>query len=136
MTPAARGPAADRVHRDRPAAPGLLPARPGQRLLRRPRVHRRPGHGHCPLRRAPGRRQPRTWARRQTVTGPAHVHRRGPARARYEAAGAADGTGSDDGLARNLADYDARFSVDIRLPRPPRRGVSLQDSGLSAAYAQ
>lgn len=70
-------------------------------------------------------RHPRTLAPRQTVTGPVHVHRRSPAPRPYKAAGAAGGTGSDDGLARDLADYDARFGVDFRPPRPPHRGVSL-----------
>lgn len=57
-------------------------------------------------------RHSRSWARRQTVTDPAHVAAAARLRARYRHAG--NSPGSDDGgLVRNLADYDARFGVDF-----------------------
>lgn len=58
---------------------------------------------------------PRSWARRQTVTDPAHVAAAARLRAGYQQARSlSDGRGSDDGgLVRNLADYDARFGVDF-----------------------
>jgi hypothetical protein len=68
---------------------------------------------------------PRTWARRQTVTDPAHVAAAARLRARYQQAGIAGGRSSDGGLVRNLADYDARFGVDFD-PDAPAAGPGTQ----------
>jgi hypothetical protein len=63
---------------------------------------------------------PRSWARRQTITDPAHVTAAARLRARYQQAGnVSAGPGSDHGgLARNLADYDARFGIDFDAGTP------------------
>ncbi|MBF6302967.1 IS21 family transposase [Nocardia amamiensis] len=57
---------------------------------------------------------PRVWARRRTVTDPAHVQTAARLRAAY--GHRTPPTEPDDGpggLVRNLADYDARFGVDF-----------------------
>jgi hypothetical protein len=57
---------------------------------------------------------PRSWARRQTVTDPAHVVAAARLRASYQARCRSGDRGSGDGgLVRDLADYDARFGVDF-----------------------
>ena len=53
----------------------------------------------------------RIWARQQTVTDPAHVVT--AARLREAFGGKVFHHTSDDDLARDLADYDARFGVDF-----------------------
>src|SRR5215831_4368088 len=52
----------------------------------------------------------RSWARRQTITDPAHVAAAARLRARYQQARTVC---DDGGLVRDLADYDARFGVDF-----------------------
>jgi AcrR family transcriptional regulator len=63
-------------------------------------------------------RHPRSWARHQTITDPAHVATAARLRAGYQRARAAgSGPGGDPGgLVRDLADYDARFGVDFGAP--------------------
>lgn len=63
---------------------------------------------------------PRSWARRQTVTDPAHVAAAARLRARYQQAGSVSGSpaSGDGGLVRSLADYDARFGVDFDAETP------------------
>jgi transposase len=57
---------------------------------------------------------PRSWARRQTITDPAHVAAAARLRASYQHAGTVRvGPGGNEGLVRNLADYDACFGVDF-----------------------
>jgi transposase len=77
----------------------------------------------------------RSWARRQTISDPAHVATAARMRADYRHAGAGRGTGGgtrggaggrDDGewgLVRNLADYDARFGIDFTVDGSPATGV-------------
>jgi hypothetical protein len=64
----------------------------------------------------------RSWARRQTISDPAHVATAARMRADYQHAGAGGGdAGRDDGqtgLVRNLADYDARFGIDFTIDGP------------------
>jgi hypothetical protein len=52
---------------------------------------------------------PRSWARRQTITDPAHVATAARLRADYQRGPACH----DGGLVRDLADYDARFGIDF-----------------------
>jgi hypothetical protein len=57
----------------------------------------------------------RSWARRQTITDPAHVRSAAQLRASYQQAGSSS-TGRDleeDGLVRDLAGYDTRFGIDF-----------------------
>lgn len=59
---------------------------------------------------------PRSWARRQTITDPAHVAAAARLRARYQQARTVSGgrpAGDEGGLVRDLADYDARFGIDF-----------------------
>ena len=59
-------------------------------------------------------RHPRSWARRQTITDPAHVAAAARLRAGYQHARAAGSgpAGDEAGLVRSLAGYDARFGID------------------------
>jgi hypothetical protein len=67
----------------------------------------------------------RSWARRQTISDPAHVATAARMRADYQRAGAGRGSGAaghdDDqwALVRNLADYDARFGIDFAIHGGP-----------------
>lgn len=59
---------------------------------------------------------PRSWARRQTITDPAHVATAARLRADYQHTRDRDaGDDADDagGLVRDLGDYDARFGIDF-----------------------
>jgi Helix-turn-helix domain len=59
---------------------------------------------------------PRSRARRQTITDPAHVAAAARLRAGYQRVRPA---GDDSGLVRNLADYDARFGIDFGTASQP-----------------
>jgi hypothetical protein len=63
----------------------------------------------------------RSWARRQTITDPAHVAAAARLRAGYQHARTAGSgpSGEDCGLVRNLADYDARFGIDFGTASQP-----------------
>jgi hypothetical protein len=71
---------------------------------------------------------PRSWARRQTVTDPAHVAAAARLRASYRDARAIAGgpAAGEGGLVRNLADYDARFGVDFGTASPAAPAASGQ----------
>jgi hypothetical protein len=65
-------------------------------------------------------RHPRSWARRQTITDPAHVAAAARLRAAYQhARNLSSGPAGDAGLMRNLADYDARFGIDFGAASQP-----------------
>ncbi|MEQ4210205.1 IS21 family transposase [Actinopolymorpha sp. B9G3] len=58
---------------------------------------------------------PRSWARRQTITDPAHVQTAARIRGDYDRTrtGAAAVDSGDGALVRDLTDYDTRFGVDF-----------------------
>jgi hypothetical protein len=62
---------------------------------------------------------PRSWARRQTISDPAHVAAAARLRADYQRARtvSSGSAGDESGLVRNLADYDARFGIDFDTTR-------------------
>jgi len=75
---------------------------------------------------------PRSWARRQTITDPAHVAAAARLRARYQQARTlSDGRpdGGEGGLVRDLADYDARFGIDFHITSQPGNARGLEPSG-------
>ena len=63
----------------------------------------------------------RVWATRQTVTNPDHVQIAARLRQEFRTQPITAG-GEDEGLIRDLSDYDARFGVDFDLPTTPPRG--------------
>jgi hypothetical protein len=71
-------------------------------------------------------RHPRSWARRQTITDPAHVAAAARLRAGYQHARTAGSgpAGDEAGLVRNLADYDARFGIDFDTASQPGNATS------------
>lgn len=60
---------------------------------------------------------PRSWARRQTISDPAHVATAARLRADYQRPRVAGEGGG--GLVRNLADYDTRFGIDFDTDTSP-----------------
>lgn len=57
---------------------------------------------------------PRSWARQQTVTDPVHVQTAARLREDFQQPRPARTDVDEDGLLRDLADYDARFGVDFQ----------------------
>ena len=71
----------------------------------------------------------RSWARRQTISDPAHVATAARMRADYQHTGTGRGAvGRDDGetgLVRNLADYDTRFGIDFTIDGPAATDIDV-----------
>jgi len=61
-----------------------------------------------------------SWARRQTITDPTHVAAAARLRAACQhARTVSSGPAGEEGLLRNLADYDARFGIDFGAASQP-----------------
>jgi hypothetical protein len=57
---------------------------------------------------------PRSWARQQTITDPTHVETAARLREDFQQPRSGRAEIDEDGLLRDLADYDARFGVDFQ----------------------